>query len=327
MAQLAQDPVGSAGSRGATPVVSVVIPAYNCQAYIGETISSVLAQSFRDLELIVVDDGSTDRTVELAAGFGPPVRIVRQGNAGVCAARNRGIRESVGRYICLLDHDDYWLPEKLATQVALLQDRPDCGAVFSQFQWWYPDRDGLYSQPATFASEASPDGDDIDQEYTGWIYHLLLIDCWVLTSTAMIRREVFDRCGAFDETLPYSEDWDLWLRIAREYPFVKQSRATTLYRQHPDQGNRLVRKVDYRTRLLARAVERWGYCSRDERCLSRRAFDRQWARYRTDYALSRLGQGDLGPALRALGEAWVRDPAGLKRLAYMAAATLGWRPS
>ena len=92
------------------PTVSVIIPSYNCEAYIAETIGSVLDQTFRDLELIVVDDGSTDGTREIVASYGAPVRLLTQKNAGVCAARNYGIREALGQYICLMDHDDYWFP-------------------------------------------------------------------------------------------------------------------------------------------------------------------------------------------------------------------------
>ena len=96
--------------------------------------------------------------------------------------------------------------------------------------------------------------DDIDPEFSGWIYHQFLLDCWMLTSTSMFRREVFERCGAFDETLPFSEDWDLWLRLAREYEFVQLRRPSTLYRKHTTQGSGWHRPVDYRTRLLERKI-------------------------------------------------------------------------
>src|SRR5688572_25071133 len=103
------------------PRVAVIIPSYNCQRYIAYTIDSVLNQTLNDLELIVVDDGSTDRTQEIIASYGSPVRLIAQANAGVCAARNRGIREATSDFICLLDHDDYWFPDKLARQVEEFQ--------------------------------------------------------------------------------------------------------------------------------------------------------------------------------------------------------------
>src|SRR5690242_9974943 len=100
--------------KAARPTVSVIIPSYNCELYIAETLESILDQTFKDTEIIVVDDGSTDKTQQIVTSYGMPVRLVTQTNAGVCAARNRGIQEAAGQYVCLMDHDDYWLPDKLA---------------------------------------------------------------------------------------------------------------------------------------------------------------------------------------------------------------------
>ena len=306
------------------PIVSVIIPSYNCERYISETIGSVLEQTFNDLELIVVDDGSTDRTPELVAAFDTPVRLVAQANAGVCTARNRGIREAKGHFLCLMDHDDYWFPDKLLRQVETMQRYPECGVVYDSFILWHPDPAGRFPPPADIDLTAYPQG--IDTEFSGWVYHQFLLDSWALTSTVMFRREVFDRCGGFDETLPYSEDWDLWLRLSREYPFVKHLQPSTLYRQHAQQGNRVIRDVDYRTTLLIKAVKTWGFCSRDGRCVTPGKFYRQLAEYHAAYALGHLGAGNLGTATAALARAWVTHPLRVKFLAYLAASLLGWRP-
>ena len=307
-----------------TPTVSVIIPAYNCEAYIQDTIDSILDQTCRDLELIVIDDGSTDRTRNIVENYGAPVRLVRQENAGVCVARNRGIREAKGKYICLMDHDDFWFPDKLATQVRMLEGSPETGVVFSEFSLWHPDQNGEFPKPLSLMPPS--DSDRIDPEYSGWIYHQFLLDCWMLTSTAMFRAEVFEKCGVFDEALPYSEDWELWLRISREYPFLKLSRSTTLYRQHPGQGNRRVRPVDYRTVLLTKAERRWGLASRDGRAVTRQQFSKQLARYHASYGLHQLQSGHFLKAITAFGKAWITNPSQLKYPAYGVAALLGWRP-
>ena len=182
------------------PKISVIIPSYNCEAYIGETIDSVLNQTFKDIELIVVDDGSTDRTPEIVAAYGASVRLITQANAKVCAARNRGIREAKGEYICLMDHDDYWFPDKLARQLAVFEANSDVCTVYSAFIRWHADVRGHFPAPASFDTTSYPD--DIDPDFSGWIYHRFLLDCWMLTSTAMFRAEVFQRCGVFDEALP-----------------------------------------------------------------------------------------------------------------------------
>lgn len=306
------------------PAVSVIIPAYNCEAYIAETLDSVLGQTFGDLEVIVVDDGSTDRTPEIVTSCGAPVRLVTQANSGVCAARNRGIREAAGQYLCLMDHDDYWFPDKLALQVQEMERQPEVGLVYSTFAFWYPDTNGRFPVPASYRSGPEPSG--LDEEFSGWIYHLLLLDCWVLTSSALIRAKVFEKCGIFDESLPYSEDWDLWLRMSREYPFAKLKKTLTLYRQHPRQGNLVEREIDYRTELLTRAVEKWGLCSPDNRCITRHQFRQTMARYHRDFGIRHLASGNLKLANRSFLKSWLTSPARLKSLAYIPAGLLGWRP-
>jgi len=306
------------------PKVSVIIPSFNCESYIAETINSVLNQTFRDVEVIVVDDGSTDRTREIVAAFGASVRLVAQDNAGRCAARNRGIREAGGEYICLLDHDDYWFADKLARQMAEFQRHPEAGGVYSAFIFWCGDNDDQFSSPHSFDLTVYQDG--IDSDFSGWIYHQFLLDCYMLTSTAMFRAEVFQRCGVYDESLPYSEDWELWLRIAREYPLIKLHRPTTLYRQHLQQGSRVTREVDYRTELLIRTAKKWGLCSRDGRCVSSRKFLAQLAVYHASFGLGHLQAGKRKIAVRSFMKAWLACPLQLKYLAYILAALLGWKP-
>ena len=306
------------------PKVSVVIPSYNCELYIAETINSVLNQSHKNIELIVVDDGSTDRTREIVASFGPQVRLIAQTNSGRCAARNLGIREAVGEYICLLDHDDYWFPDKLERQLAEFEQHPEAGGVYSSFILWQEDDDGQFQVPSSFDLSIYPDG--INADLSGWIYHKFLIDIYMLTSAAIFRTEVFEKCGVYDESLPFSEDWELWLRIARQYPLIKLRRPTTLYRQHEEQGNRVMRDVDYRTELLLRTEKKWGRCSHDGRCVTRIQFLNQIAIYHADFALGHLKCGKRHIAIRSFIKAWLTYPLNLKYLAYVPAALLGWRP-
>lgn len=305
--------------------ISVIIPTYNCAEYVAQTLHGVVRQDWEDLEIIVVDDGSTDGTPGIAASYGSQVRLIVQDNAGVCAARNRGIEMATGEYICLLDHDDYWLPGKLHQQVRTLEGYPGAGVVYSSFQHWTRRSDGCFPAPETFSAERQVT--DIDAAYSGWIYHLFLLDCWMLTSTAMFRREVFDRCGVFDPTLPYSEDWDLWLRISRVYPFVKLKQATTLYRQHPQQGNRLNRTVDYRTELLRSAVAKWGFSSPDGNAVTRREFHKRLASYHAEFGLGHLKGGRRAIGIQSLFKAWLADPFTWKYLAYLPPSIIGWKPT
>ena len=290
------------------PKVSVIIPSYNCEKYIRETIDCILAQTHKNIEVIVVDDGSTDNTQDIVASYGEPVRLIKQSNARVCAARNRGIQEANGEYICLMDHDDYWFPEKIARQIEILETSPEIGGVFSAFICWKQNNQGEFPAPDSYRDVSDEITDDIDPEYSGWIHHQLLLDCWILTSTSMFRAEVFQICGNFDVALPYSEDWDLWFRIAQKYQLIKLRRPTTLYRQHAEQGNRIVRDIDYRTTLLEKTVAKWGLCSQDGRCLDSSKFKQQLAIYHFEYAMSHLQVNHLRKASASLLKAWLTYP-------------------
>lgn len=306
------------------PEVSVIIPSYNSEKFVSTTLNSVLNQTFRDIEVIVVDDGSTDRSPEIVRSYGSPVQLISQRNSGVSTARNLGIARSSGEFVCFVDSDDFWFKDKIATQVQMFKTHPNVGAVYSNFIKWQSDENDSFPTPESFSLEGALD--EIDQEYSGWIYHLFLLDCWMLTSTSMFRKKVFEKCGDFDSTLPCGEDWDLWIRIAREYPMIKLQRPTTLYRQHKQQTTQVVRDIDYRSRLLTQVAEKWGLCSRDGRCIERRRFLEQLAVYHAEFARSHLKNGKFNIAVNSYLKAWRSAPSNLKYLAYIPFALLGWRP-
>jgi glycosyltransferase involved in cell wall biosynthesis len=186
------------------PRVSAIIPTYNRAGIIEEAVDSVLAQDYTDFELIVVDDGSTDNTSEVLARYGDNVRVLFQENKGVSAARNRGIAEASGKLIAFLDSDDLWLPQKLSTQVEFFHQRPDALICQTEEVWV---RNGIRVNPKQRHTKPS-----------GMIFEPSLELCLVSPSAVMIRRDLLDTTGNFDETLPACEDYDLWLRISCRCP-------------------------------------------------------------------------------------------------------------
>lgn len=207
---------------GPAPIVSVLIPAYNAQLYIRDTLESVLGQSFRSFEIIVVDDGSTDDTRAIVKSYGRRgVVVLSQPNAGPAAARNRALSHARGKFIALLDSDDIWEPDCLQTMVEFLDRQPEVSIAFCDsrffgatklagktFQEVYPP-----CPPITFAKAA------------GCVSHVCL--------DAIIRREVFDRIGGFDEALRAAEDFDLWLRALRAGCRIEPlARVLVRYRRH-----------------------------------------------------------------------------------------------
>lgn len=192
------------------PKVSVIIPTYNCGQYICQAVDSVLAQTYRDFELVVVDDGSTDNTRELLMQFGKNLRYIYQENKGMTAARNTGIKNSSGEYIAFLDSDDIWLPNKLERQVKLLDEAPEVGLVYC---WhYYIDEQG---------NRCKFWNNEVGRSFeSGSRLFEKLIERNVISgggSTPVIRRECLAKSGMFDEALSYCGDWDLWLRISMDY--------------------------------------------------------------------------------------------------------------
>jgi glycosyltransferase involved in cell wall biosynthesis len=186
------------------PQVSVIIPTYNRGRIIKEAVDSVLAQDYKDFELIVVDDGSTDNTSDVLAPYGDDIRVLFQENKGVSAARNRGIAEASGRFIAFLDSDDLWLPQKLSAQVEFFNQRPDALICQTEEVWI---RNGIRINPKKR-----------HQKPSGMIFKPSLELCLVSPSAVMIQRNLLDRVGGFDETLAACEDYDLWLRISCRLP-------------------------------------------------------------------------------------------------------------
>ena len=223
--------------------VSVVIPTYNRSRYVIEAIRSVLAQTRPAEEVIVVDDGSTDGTARLIAEEFPEVRLLRQENAGVSAARNLGIRSARNDWIAFLDSDDRWLPRKLERQQSLLERDASLRVCHTDEIWI---RDGRRVNPGKRHAKPS-----------GRIFRQCLPLCCVSPSAIVVHREVFDRVGDFDTGLPACEDYDLWLRIFRYYDAgLVPEHCVVKYGGHEDQLSRRYWGMDrFRVRALTRLME------------------------------------------------------------------------
>jgi GT2 family glycosyltransferase len=226
----------------ALPVVSVIIPTHNRWPLVGEAIESVFTQSYRHFELIVVDDGSKDDTGRKLAEFGSHLRLIRQPQRGVSAARNIGVAVACGRYLAFLDSDDLWLPEKLEVQTGFMEERPEIQICQTDEIW---KRRGLRVNPK--AKHQKPSGD---------IFRRSLELCLVSPSAVMMTRELFNAVGGFDETLPVCEDYDLWLRIAANYSVPLIPYALTVKRGgHGDQLSHSVWGMDrYRVAALRKLL-------------------------------------------------------------------------
>jgi glycosyltransferase involved in cell wall biosynthesis len=235
------------------PEVSVIIPTYNRSQKVARAIQSVLDQSFRDLEIIVVDDGSTDDTNQCLGRFGSSIRYIRQlVNRGVSAARNGGIKRSFAQWIAFLDSDDYWLKDKLDVQMDFVHRNPGAVACQTEEIWI---RRGRRVNPKR--KHRKPSGD---------IFRQSLKLCLVSPSSVIIRRTIFDEVGLFDETLQAGEDYDLWLRISCRYPVYLIDRELIVKEGgHTDQLSQRFAGMDrFRIRAIVNLVNS-GVLSLDQR--------------------------------------------------------------
>ncbi len=270
--------------QSVVPRVSVVIPTYNYARYVPEAVDSVLAQSFEELEVIVVDDGSTDQTAEILRAFGGQLRDIRQEHRGLSAARNTGIRAARGQYVAFLDSDDLWLPEKVSLQVARLDAEPEVGLVYGETLFFDDSTPATLTLHSHFAPHPS-----------GRILSWLVRENVIPSPTPMVRRELFERVGLFDETLSACEDWDMWIRIARVCEIAYVNRVLAKKRQHQENMSLdSERLITNGLRVLEKAFSAPDP-SQELHGLRRKAFGRRYA----DFADPR---GHAGPATALLPE-------------------------
>ncbi|MDO8664757.1 MAG: glycosyltransferase [Candidatus Liptonbacteria bacterium] len=187
------------------PLVSIVIPAYNSERYIKETIDSAIAQTYQHIEIIVVDNASKDRTKEILEPYvaeGKVRYLYNETNRGAAGARNVGIHEAKGEYIALLDSDDIFLPEKVERQVAYLEAHPECDVCYCALYHFYDGKpEKLLKLDYSYYS-----GDSV--------FPMLFQKNFINPGTTMLRRSVFEKAGYFDESYRHSEDFEFFLRIA-----------------------------------------------------------------------------------------------------------------
>ena len=279
------------------PLVSVIMPAYNTEKYIAESIQSVLDQSYTNWELLVVDDGSTDQTAEIVRAFAAKdgrVKYLFQQNGGQSKARNTGIQNAGGSLLAFLDSDDVWLPEKLQLQMrTMVATKVD--VVYSNgFVIYEP---GAASGPSDFPIIAgSVEGPKM--------FDLLLLLNFIPVQSVVLRREVFDKAGPFDESL-LCEDYDLWLKIAASgASFYGMSEKLIKYRRHPTatthENSKLLQPM---LRVVSRHIETSALDDRKKRARVRRLY--------RDLIAALIEEGKLPEAREMLNEFAAWDKSGV----------------
>jgi glycosyltransferase involved in cell wall biosynthesis len=228
-------------------LVSVVIPVYNGGSFLTKAIESTLSQTYKPIELIVVDDGSVDDSADIISSYGTRLRPIRQPNAGVAQARNVGIRAARGDFVAFLDQDDWWLPTKVAKQVEFFGQDHDLGLVHTDAAFYH-------DPSASFIGRINRLRPEL---LTGRSFERLLLGNAILNSSVMVRRSVLNTVGTINIEIRGNtiQDYDLWLRIAKQSSFGFIAEKLVVYRLHPGQGmwdarRSLVEELDLVERLV-----------------------------------------------------------------------------
>ncbi len=296
---------GSAKSMGEDPLVSVVIPCFNGETFLKAAIESALAQSYPRVEIIVVDDGSTDRSGEIARSF--PVRYIHQPNRGLTASRNLGIQESRGSYLVFLDADDRLMPKAIEAGLRVLARHPECALTVGDHLFVSEDGSYLASSRKSFLPA---------HHYEA----LLKSNYFEMISSILFRRSIFDQVGRFDAELRVAEDYDLYLRIARDHAICFHRAVVAEYRMH--RGNASHNSELMLTMTLQVLKSHWPYIRSHPWLLLaylegtrnwRRQYGRQLA-WELAGSLSTLQPGDLRRKILRLA---VHYPQGLLLLSLL----------
>ena len=282
------------------PRVSVVIPAYNAEQYLASTIDSALSSTFKDLEVVVVNDGSRDGTQRIAEGYGGRVRLINQCNAGMSASRNRGIDCGDSEYIALLDSDDMWHPTKIEAQLRALEHRPEYGFSFTDFVFW----DG--KTHANFG--ADPRIGAVDKQFDGWVYHRLIVTNWALPSSVIFRRAAWRELGPFLCEDYKTDDWEYLVRASSQYRAVRLCEPMVLYRQHHQSLSQRVVAQPVGELMRQSLIRRFGTSSPDGQEADRATLESESYQGWSSFADAHCARGDLRTGLKAFAQLFTRGP-------------------
>ncbi len=288
-------------------LVTVIIPVYNCAAYIAEAVDSALSQDDVATEIIVVNDGSTDNTLDVLARFRDRIHVIDQKNAGPPAARNAGLAAARGDYIAFLDADDVWIQGKLAAQVRHLDQHADVGTVFTHWHVWTAEPDGSFARRPEIESRRV--SDEIDVANSGWLYNRLLFDCELLTTTVMLRGSMVRQLGGFDLSLFNGDDYDYWLRASRAGKVTKLASVGALYRILPNSVSRKPRDINFEYEVVSRAASRYGLVGPDGTTTTPADLQRRLEALELAHGYVHFLRGDPRVAYSAFRSALARDPA------------------
>lgn len=305
------------------PIVSVVIPVRNCIAYVEEAIDSVLTQSHWDLELILVDDGSTDGDYRRFEQRDARLRVIRLEGVGVSRARNEGMRQARGALIAFLDADDVWFPGKLEAQVRYFDQHPEVGVVFGGFTRWTANDQGAFPPAASLATDCR-NVTACEAARSGWLYSRLLGGLLVGMNTAVIRRDIYEAIGGFNEAMRQGEDYDFWLKASRLAEMHALKAKVALYRIHGASAMHRLSDENHLAILLKAATMRWGLLGPGEPGLTESDFKRRLGHVNFDHGYRHFWSGNRRTARSSFWASLRSGHLPIRSSVYLALTFVPW---
>ena len=307
------------------PLVSVVMPAYNAETHISRSLQSVLGQSYPNLEIIVVDDGSIDNTERVVRETAPTAKYIRIKNSGPAAARNEGNRHASGKYLAFLDADDLWHPRKLELQTYYLENHRNVGAVFCRWCETFPgdravDWESVQRYPGPIDSTIMP-------EMSGWLYPDLLLDTMIHTSSVMLRKSLYDDLDGFNQSLTVGEDYDLWIRLSRMTEIHRLRATLSAYEQRSDSITRTPQNTPFGATVVRRSLKKWGRYGPDGRSARWFAVRKRIAQSYRNHGVTHLKCGKRSIAIRSTIAALFYDPISVSNWRSLLKALLNYKGS
>jgi glycosyltransferase involved in cell wall biosynthesis len=301
--------------------VSVVIPAHNAGRFIDECVQSVLAQERPADEILIINDGSTDRDYDGLSRLAPNIRVVNQTNRGVSATRNRGCDMVRGEYVAILDADDAWLPWKLGAQMQHLERHPQTDAVFCRGMYWRPGPSGtVWTRPPR---SMRPGGEIAAKRLH---YRDFLQGIPVASSSMVVRRQVWQAIGGFNENMRYAEDQHFNLRLAHGYRVDVLQMIGTLYRQHATSATAHIQEPNHWAEVILGTVKTLGLVDAAGVRVETDKLRRWLAQLHMCHGYDHFWRGQLPIARREFWRAFRKDPLSVKALGYLAVLLLPGLP-
>jgi glycosyltransferase involved in cell wall biosynthesis len=303
-------------TAGATPTVSVVIPAFNAGRTIDAALRSVFSQTYRDFEVIVIDDGSVDDTVDRVSAWGPAVTFRRQSNAGPASARNYGIQIARGRLLAFLDADDVWLPTKLERQVEYFEAFPETGLLHTDALVSHAPLSQMFERGEGDTSELVPPTNDFCS-----LFHC---DRFIKTLTVMVPRTVALALDGFDERRElHVEDWDFWLRIAARHPIGYLPATLAIHRPDGGMSSNVERTFRGQTLVIEKLRPLCAAACPKHRAAPQTCLTEREHLLHSQLGYERFWRGQKGPAREAYKQALTTKPLDSRARVYVLASYIG----